>query len=68
MYFIKYYSVTFSEISGSLRYVSTGLREKGSQCQSKTFPKTFFVLEVFSIYLPHARKIFSTPTVNVFSF
>ena len=40
------------------------LREEGSQCQRKTFPKTFFALEVLSMYLPEVRKIFSTATVK----
>ena len=38
-----------------LVFAKTGLREEGSRCQSKTFPKTFFALEVLST----AVKFFS---------
>ena len=56
-----------SKYSDSVVFVKTGLREEGSECQRKTFPKTFFALEVLNMYLPHVKKIFSNATVKFFS-
>ena len=56
-----------SKYSDSFVLAKTGLREEGSQCQSKTFPKMVFAFEVLSMYLPYIRKIFSNATVKFFS-
>ena len=41
--------LSVSKCKDSFVFAKTGLKEEGSQCQSKTFPKTFFALEVLSL-------------------